>query len=195
MTNLSIPASCPAIKTCSSNGFPLKDTRGFGREPAISLIREPFPAARITAILVHGISHLGLRWQYFLRRRVIAIRNVARINDIDVGRAKNSRFGDAVGRDWKPEFAALLVALHEMHALCPERRIVSGLALSARQSEIAGVHPDTAFHQVFVPALGNDIDDISRAAVEHFRSHHAEVVVVGSQAGLRTCSRTRSFTL
>jgi hypothetical protein len=62
---------------------------------------------------------------------------VVEIFNAHASSAKNTGFGDALRREWKPKGAALLVHLNEMSAFRPERRI-----LCAGPSSLT-VAPDT----------------------------------------------------
>src|SRR5580704_9820293 len=117
ITNRFIPAAWEAIRMCSRSGTPRSGTRGLGTPPDNEAIRLPLPAARIRQSLTGGIGHLD-EWRFPLvmvghlfgghhgvigRARVRRLRGVVEILNVYFGRTKNACFGDAFGREGKPE--------------------------------------------------------------------------------------------
>jgi hypothetical protein len=68
-------------------------------------------------------------------------RGVVEIFNAHASSAKNTGFGDALRREWKPEAAALLVHLNEMRAFRPERGILRRITLRADERVVLGVYP------------------------------------------------------
>src|SRR5450755_4308064 len=157
ITNLSMPAACDDSRMCSSSGAPERQTSGFGALPDREAMRLPLPAARIRHSLTVAIGHLDslefclcswLERSLYRRKsdlgQSLALRRVVEILDVHVGGAEDSRFGDALRREGEPQWSSFFVELDEVCALGPEGRIVRGVAFSAYQRIVFGVHPNEA---------------------------------------------------
>src|SRR5271165_645233 len=195
ITKRSIPACFAPDMTCSSRGTPSNRTSGLGRKPETLFSRLPRPAARMTATLVLSMICLNPVHHRLSRQGRLSsrIRLIIEVANRDLGFSENACVGHAFCRDGEPKGAGFVILLHEMNAMRPKRRIFCWFALDSNDRKILGIDPDAALEQVFILALRDNLDDVSRPSVQGIVAEHLESIILGSKAGGPTNLRLGSF--
>jgi len=105
------------------------------------------------------------------------LRDVGGIHDRHLGGAINADVTDGVSRGGQPEWAYLLVGMHEMNAARPEGWNAGWTSLDAYDGIIVCVDPNSAVDQVLVFLLGGDLQHVCGTTIHDFFPGEFEVVV------------------